>query len=109
MEFNWLLLAGYIYRTADKYFNKDFPFAWNNPEGRKNLKTSIFNGLIIGLVFYLSYYVYLTNEYPVWKYMIAYFVIGWFIDSFFAKVITMASKIYDKILAVWDKSTDLKQ
>ncbi len=98
MQFNWLLLAGFILRAADKYLNKDYAFDWYSAAGRKNLKVTAFNGLLSGLAYYLSFYIYPSIEPELWVYMLAYFASGWFIDSFFSKILDWASKAYDRIL-----------
>lgn len=104
MQFNWLLIAGFLLRAADKYLNKDIAFDWYSAEGlpaqagRKNIKVTIFNGLLTALAYYLSFFVYTAKEFESWQYMLVYFMAGWFIDSFFSKLLDWASKGYDKIL-----------
>jgi hypothetical protein len=100
MQFNWLLLAGFLLRTADKYLNKDIAFDWYSAEGRKNLKVTAFNGLLSGLVYYLSFFIYPAAELELWQYMLAYFASGWFVDSFFSKLLDWTSKAYDKMMSV---------
>lgn len=98
MQFNWLLIAGFLFRAADKYLNKDIAFDWYSSEGRKNIKVTIFNGLLTTLAYYLSFFIYPSTEFNVWQYILAYFMAGWFIDSFFSKLLDWASKGYDKVL-----------
>ena len=100
MQFNWLLIAGFLFRAADKYLNKDIAFGWYSAEGRKNLKVTIFNSLLTGLAYYLSFYIYPAVSLELWHYMLAYFMSGWFIDSFFSKLLDWISKIYDRILTI---------
>lgn len=107
MEWNWLLIVAFLLRLADNVLNRDVPFTWHkkdgintvvNIEGQKNIKTTVFNALLIILAFYLSFYIYPEGTYKAWQYMIGYFVVGWFIDSFLKTVLTWGGKAVDGIL-----------
>lgn len=85
MEINLLIFVGYLLRVAYHYLNENYSFSWKTDEGKKNIKRSIFSGLISGLVTFLFFWVHSddhpANELVFARICVTYLGLGWSISS----------------------------
>lgn len=111
MEWNILLLAGFILRIVWALADEQTPFNFT-PEGKRNIYKKVFSSLVIMLVWYISYFYHADDKYTdgyqlilVWG---AYITIGWAIDSIFlAFVAFIEQKILGRLKTI-KTETDIK-
>ena len=100
MDWNLLIIGGFLLRVIYHLTNERYPFWFNTPEGIANLKKAFFSFIVICLVTYLSYYYHADDKYQdgyqllvVWG---IYVTVGWAIDSIFLAIVSF---IEQKILS----------
>jgi len=104
MEWNFLIIVGFILRVIYHLLNEKYPFSSKTAEGWVNIKTTISSALFIGLFYFLSFYYHADDKYQdgwqlvtVWG---TYLAIGWAIDSVWQAFINFFTQ---KILSRFSK------
>lgn len=100
MEFNILIIAAYLLRIGDKMLNKKVQFTWSTDTGKNNIRKTAFNGMLIALAYYLSFFIDYSHEFlqSNIKQIVIFLSVGWFIDSFFFKLLSYGETLISKIL-----------
>jgi len=88
----YLLWAGYILHMINNYFTESIPFTWKTAEGKKNIKSTIFGGLLVAVIFPFALIIEMDNKINTSTYqgvvtlilwVIGYLSIGWAMVSLF--------------------------
>lgn len=104
MEWNFVLLIGFIFRIVYHLTNENYPFTFNTPDGKANIKKQIFSTLVVFAVYFGSFYYHADDKYQDGYQLIMlwgiYLAVGWAIDSVF---LAFVSFFEQKILNRFNK------
>ena len=110
--FGWFLLipVGFILRVAYQFLNLEYKFSSKTPEGKKNIKQTIFSGLLVILFTFLASFLSFESKIVTdWQWIglwFTYMAVGWAITSIFLSVI----KLYEQRIKTTIKTDkDTKQ
>jgi len=102
MEWNFVLLIGFIFRIVYHLTNESYPFSFNTPAGKANIKKQIFSAMVVLAVYAGSFYYHADDKYQDGYQLIVvwgiYLACGWAIDSvFLAFVSFFEQKILNRL------------
>lgn len=107
MEWNFLIWAGFILRILKYILDDSYPYNWKIPEGKANIKKSIWSFFVVGLIYFLAFYYHADDKYQDgWQLVMVwglYITLGWAIDSIFLAFVNFMQQ---KILARFSKNTN---
>jgi len=99
MEWNILIIAGFVLRIAYAIVNENYHFTFDTAEGRLNIKKKIVSLLFALVVWYLSFFYhaddFITDGWRLVVLWAVYITIGWAIDSLW---LALTSFIEQKIM-----------
>ena len=85
MEWNILIIAGFVLRIAYAIVNENYHFTIDTAKGRLNIKKKIVSLVFALVVWYLSFYYHADDSITDgWRLVVlwaVYITIGWAIDS----------------------------
>src|SRR4030095_6854594 len=96
MQWNILILAGFVLRIAYAIVNEHYPFDLKSRMGRANIKKKAVSFVFALVVWYLSYFYHaddnITDGFGLIMLWGIYITLGWAIDSIWLAVTTFAEQ-----------------
>jgi len=87
MEWNFILLIGFIFRIVYHLTNENYPFSLKTAEGKANIKKQVFSAMVVLSVYWASFYYHADDKYQDGYQLLVfwgvYLACGWAIDSIF--------------------------